>query len=188
MTNEKESLYSDEINKKQEVTDRPRPIMAVFKESASTIKERIERSPSEEEQAHKVIRLPEQYILHLGEENVEGRGKLDGTPIELEARSGCAFRPEYILIPAAIAENFEVIDIKINNVSQMSSPNAIPAGRFSENNSHKMIMDICEESAIISIVARNIASYDSMFAAMAIGALIKHKAFDQGIDQKSCDT
>jgi hypothetical protein len=133
-----------------------------------------------------VNRLPEQYILHLGEENVEGLGRVDGTTVELEARSKCAFRPERILIPADIAENFEVIDIKINNISQISSRTAIPAIRFSENNSHKMVMDICEKSATISIIARNIASVDSMFAAVAVGALIEGKPLDQGIDQKPC--
>jgi hypothetical protein len=133
-----------------------------------------------------IHRLPEQYILHLGEENVgEWNNKRLGR-VELEARSNRAFRPEYILIPAAIAENFEVIDIKINNISQMPSPNAIPARRFSENNSHKMAMDICEKSATISIVARNISSVESMFAAVAMGALIEGKPLDQGIDQKPC--
>jgi hypothetical protein len=133
-----------------------------------------------------VHRLPEQYILHLGEENVGGWNNKRLGRVELEARSNRTFRPEYILIPAAIAENFEVIDIKINNVSQISSRNAIPARRFSENNSHKMIMDICEKSATVSIVARNIASIDSSFSAVAMGPLIEEKSLDQKMDSNPC--
>jgi hypothetical protein len=74
------------------------------------------------------------------------------------------------LIPATIAEFFQIRDIKFGHYSQFIASGEVPASMFSENAPiNRLKMDPCSDSTPITISVRNTDDRPHVFAAALIG-------------------
>lgn len=94
-----------------------------------------------------------------------------GTTQNITARpQSFAFRPEKIVIPATIAPDFTLSDIKVGVVSQMVQSGELPAEAFVQNSyDTKMEMDTVQTSQDFVLIVNNISGADRTFRAAVFG-------------------
>lgn len=81
-----------------------------------------------------------------------------------------AFRPETIIVPATIAPDFDIEDIKCGNISQLVANGSVAAEGFVQNAyNNKMEMDTVQTSQDFVLVVSNISGADRTFRANVYG-------------------
>jgi hypothetical protein len=81
------------------------------------------------------------------------------------------FRPERLVIPASIAEDFLITDIKVGKNSQLVSTGAIPAAAFTSARSEAncMMMDTAQISMFVTVSVTNTSDKDRYFQCVIFG-------------------
>ena len=81
------------------------------------------------------------------------------------------FRPERLVIPASIAEDFLITDIKVGKNSQLGSTGAIPAAAFTSTRSeaNRMMMDTAQISMFVTVSVTNTSDKDRYFQCVIFG-------------------
>jgi hypothetical protein len=102
---------------------------------------------------------------------------LPGQDVLIYSSPAISFRPERLIIPAPIAPNFHIVDIKIGMHSQFGNHQPFPALFFSElaqgfNAFHLSNFDLCDPGCGIALHVRNITNRKSQFVALFIGPTI----------------
>lgn len=93
-----------------------------------------------------------------------------GATVDIIQRPQLTFRPERIVIPAAVGANFNVSDIRIGKDSQFLSAGAIPAAVFAEGAfGVRLKMDTCQIAQDIDLRVINISAGALNFFAAMIG-------------------
>ena len=82
-----------------------------------------------------------------------------------------AFRPERLVIPASIADDFIITDIKVGKNSQLVSTGAIPAAAFASSRSEAncMMMDTAQISMFVTVSVTNTSDMDRHFQGVIFG-------------------
>lgn len=84
-----------------------------------------------------------------------------------------AFKPQRIVIPATIAPNFTIQDIKVGNISQLAQSGDLPAEAFVQTLfDGEMDMDTCQTSQDFVIQLTNISGAASQFRAAVYGRAV----------------
>jgi hypothetical protein len=84
-----------------------------------------------------------------------------------------AFKPQRIVIPATIAPNFTIQDIKVGNISQLAQSGDLPAEAFVQTLfDGEMDMDTCQTSQDFVIQLTNISGAASTFRAAVYGRAV----------------
>lgn len=93
-----------------------------------------------------------------------------GATVDIIQRPQLTFRPERVVIPAAIGANFNVADIRIGKNSQFLSAGAIPGAVFAEGAfGVRLKMDTCQIAMDIDLRVTNISAGALNFFAAMIG-------------------
>ena len=81
------------------------------------------------------------------------------------------FRPERLVIPASIADDFIITDIKVGKNSQLVSTGAIPAAAFTSARSEAncMMMDTAQISMFVTVSVTNTSDKDRYFQCVIFG-------------------
>lgn len=80
------------------------------------------------------------------------------------------FRPQRVVVPASLAPNFTIDDIKVGNKSQLISAGAVPAEAFAQTSfGVEMKMDTCQISMDLILEVTNISAAASDFRASVYG-------------------
>lgn len=81
-----------------------------------------------------------------------------------------AFKPQRVVVPATIAPNFTIEDIKVGNVSQLAQSGSLPAEAFVQTLfDGEMDMDTCQTSQDFVIQLTNISGAATTFRAAVYG-------------------
>ena len=89
-------------------------------------------------------------------------------------RSQIVFRPERIVVPAAVAAFFQITDVKVGKNSQFVSSGAVPAATFAETAfGVRLKMDTCQISQDLIIDVTNIDVAAHRFFAAMIGESVE---------------
>jgi len=81
------------------------------------------------------------------------------------------FRGERLVVPASIAENFTLVDIKIGNRSQLANSTGLPATTFVEGSvGVRLALDFAETAQDVALIVENISSEAQTFIATLIGS------------------
>jgi hypothetical protein len=93
-----------------------------------------------------------------------------GATVDIIQRPQLTFRPERIVIPAAIGANFNVADVRIGKNSQFLSAGAIPGATFAEGAfGVRLKMDTAQIAMDIDLRVTNISAGALNFFAAMIG-------------------
>ncbi len=93
-----------------------------------------------------------------------------GATVDIIQRPQLTFRPERVIIPAAIGANFNVADIRIGKDSQFLSAGVIPAAVFAEGAfGVRLKMDTAQIAMDIDLRVTNISAGALNFFAAMIG-------------------
>jgi hypothetical protein len=97
-----------------------------------------------------------------------------GATANITQRPQELFRPERIVIPAAIAASFLVNDIKVGNRSQFLSSGALPAATFSETSfGVRLLLDTCQVAMDLALNVTNVSAGAVRFLATMLGRVVK---------------
>lgn len=106
-------------------------------------------------------------ILGLGYHRVAGDSK-----VIIDIQSSVRFRPETLLIPSAIANDFVVVDLKVGKNSQFTKYAVtnlpIPATFFCTGN-RMPNLDVCEKGQFVTVVVRNVTCSVKTFTGSVSG-------------------
>ncbi len=92
----------------------------------------------------------------------------------LTQRPQIVFRPERIVVPAAVAAFFQITDVKVGKNSQFVSSGAVPAATFAETAfGVRLKMDTCQISQDLIIDVTNIDVAAHRFMASMIGESVE---------------
>jgi hypothetical protein len=92
----------------------------------------------------------------------------------LTQRPQIVFRPERIVVPAAVAAFFQITDVKVGKNSQFVSSGAVPAATFAETAfGVRLKMDTCQISQDLIIDVTNIDIAAHRFMASMIGESVE---------------
>jgi hypothetical protein len=112
-----------------------------------------------------VSETSKEYALGLGFTAVAGKSSAN-----INVQPQVAFRPERLVIPASIAEDFLITDIKVGKNSQLVSTGAIPAAAFTHRSeSNRMKMDTAQISMFVTISVTNISNEAKNFQGVIFG-------------------
>lgn len=93
-----------------------------------------------------------------------------GATVDIIQRPQLVFRPERVVVPAAIGANFNIADIRIGKNSQFLSAGAIPGAVFSEGAfGVRLKMDTAQIAMDIDLRVTNISAGALNFFAAMIG-------------------
>jgi hypothetical protein len=110
-----------------------------------------------------------EYILGFDSTAVPG-----STSANITKRPQVIFRPERVIIPAAVGVDFQVVDIKVGKNSQFSASGEVPAVVFSESAfGVRLKMDTCQVSMDVTISVRNTNAAQRNFTAAIIGPAVE---------------
>lgn len=110
-----------------------------------------------------------EYILGFDSTAVPG-----STSANITKRPQVIFRPERVVIPAAVGVDFQVVDIKVGKNSQFSASGEVPAVVFSESAfGVRLKMDTCQVSMDVTISVRNTNAAQRNFTAAIIGPAVE---------------
>lgn len=97
-----------------------------------------------------------------------------GASATLTQRPQIVFRPERIVVPAAVAAFFQITDVKVGKNSQFVSSGAVPAATFAETAfGVRLKMDTCQISQDLIIDVTNIDVAARRFLASMIGESVE---------------
>ena len=97
-----------------------------------------------------------------------------GATATLTQRPQIIFRPERIVVPAAVAAFFQIVDVKVGKDSQLVSAGAIPAATFAETAfGVRLKMDTCQISQDLILIVTNIDVAARRFLASMIGESVE---------------
>ncbi len=97
-----------------------------------------------------------------------------GASATLTQRPQIVFRPERIVVPAAVAAFFQITDVKVGKNSQFVSSGAVPAATFAETAfGVRLKMDTCQISQDLIIEVTNIDVAARRFLASMIGESVE---------------
>lgn len=97
-----------------------------------------------------------------------------GAAATLTQRPQIVFRPERIVVPAAVAAFFQITDVKVGKNSQFVSAGAVPAATFAETAfGVRLKMDTCQISQDLIIDVTNIDVAARRFLASMIGESVE---------------
>lgn len=97
-----------------------------------------------------------------------------GATATLTQRPQIIFRPERIVVPAAVAAFFQISDVKVGKNSQLVSAGAIPAATFSETAfGVRLKMDTVQISQDLILIVVNIDVAARRFLAAMIGESVE---------------
>lgn len=97
-----------------------------------------------------------------------------GATATLTQRPQIIFRPERIVVPAAVAAFFQIQDVKVGKNSQLVSAGAIPAATFSETAfGVRLKMDTVQISQDLILIVVNIDVAARRFLASMIGESVE---------------
>ena len=106
-----------------------------------------------------------EYALGFGSTAVQGKSSAN-----INVQPQVIFRPERLVIPASIAEDFLITDIKIGKNSQLVSTGAFPASAFtSRSETARMRMDTAQISMFVTISVTNTSKKMKLFQAVLFG-------------------
>ncbi len=92
----------------------------------------------------------------------------------LTQRPQIVFRPERIVVPAAVAAFFQITDVKVGKNSQFVSSGAVPAATFAETAfGVRLKMDTCQISQDLIIDVTNLDIAAHRFLAAMIGESVE---------------
>jgi hypothetical protein len=110
-----------------------------------------------------------EYILGFDQTAVPG-----STSANITKRPQVIFRPERVVIPAAVGVDFQVADIKVGKNSQFSASGEVPAVVFSESSfGVRLKMDTAQVSMDVTISVRNTNAALRNFTAAIIGPAVE---------------
>ncbi len=110
-----------------------------------------------------------EYILGFDSTAVPG-----STSANITKRPQVIFRPERVIIPAAVGVDFQVVDIKVGKNSQFSASGEVPAVVFAETAfGVRLKMDTCQVSMDVTISVRNTNAAQRNFTAAIIGPAVE---------------
>jgi hypothetical protein len=105
------------------------------------------------------------YALGLGFTEVQGK-----TSAAICVQPQVEFRPERLVIPASIADDFLIHDIKIGKNSQLVSTGAIPAAAFTNSSEpSRLRMDVAHLGAFVTVSVTNISQSPRNFQGVFFG-------------------
>jgi hypothetical protein len=106
------------------------------------------------------------YALGFGSTLVKANSSAN-----INAQPQVAFRPERLVIPASIADDFIITDIKVGKNSQLVSTGAIPAAAFASSRSeaNRMRMDTAQISMFVTVSVTNTSDMDRHFQGVIFG-------------------
>ena len=106
-----------------------------------------------------------EYALGFGSTLVHGNSSAN-----INVQPQVVFRPERLVIPASIAEDFLITDIKVGKNSQLVSTGALPAAAFtSRSESSRMKMDTAQISMFVTVSVTNTSKEDKFFQCVIFG-------------------
>lgn len=92
----------------------------------------------------------------------------------LSATPQVVFKPQRLIIPAAIADNFVITDLKVGKNSQLAATGNIPAATFVAGAFDvKLNLDTCQIAMGISLSVTNISGAAVRFLACMIGPAVE---------------
>ena len=106
-----------------------------------------------------------EYALGLGFTAVAANSSAN-----INVQPQVVFRPERLVIPASIAEDFLITDIKVGKNSQLVSTGALPAAAFTvRSESTRMMMDTAQISMFVTVSVTNISKEPKNFQGVIFG-------------------
>ena len=122
---------------------------------------------------------PGEFPLGFVYESVPGKkrtakGKQQRNIVDVTARAQFVFRGERLVIPSSIAQQFDVVDIKVAGRTQLIGLDALPASTFVENSAVGMSlrMETARVAQDITLVVENLTPQARRFSASLIGTVI----------------
>jgi hypothetical protein len=122
-----------------------------------------------------------EYALGLGFTEVQGK-----TSATINVQPQVEFRPERLVIPASIANDFLIHDIKIGKNSQLVSTGAIPAAAFTNSSEpSRLRMDVARLGEFVTVSVTNISLNPRNFQGVFFGSSVdeswstSHKRFNR---------
>jgi hypothetical protein len=110
-----------------------------------------------------------EYILGFDSTAVPG-----STSANITKRPQVIFRPERVVIPAAVGVDFQCVDIKVGKNSQFSASGEVPAVVFAETSfGVRLKMDTCQVSMDVTLSIRNTNAAQRNFTAAIIGPAVE---------------
>lgn len=110
-----------------------------------------------------------EYVLGFDMTAVPG-----STSANITKRPQVIFRPERVVIPAAVGVDFQVVDIKVGKNSQFSASGEVPAVVFAETAfGIRLKMDTCQVSMDVTLSVRNTNAAQRNFSAAIIGPAVE---------------
>jgi hypothetical protein len=114
------------------------------------------------------------YVLGLGSTPVRANSSAN-----INVQPQMDFRPEHLVIPASIAPDFLINDIKIGKNSQLISIASLPAEAFTTRSGiNRLKMDIARLSMFVTVSVTNISPADRYFQGAIFGSpVVERKGF-----------
>jgi len=105
------------------------------------------------------------YVLGFGLSRVPA-----GERLVVSASSNVAFRPERLAIPPTVADNFQVVDVKVAGRRQLGSVGAVPASLFGcPSHNPCLKMDAALPSDLVSVEVVNTSDDEQVFQCALYG-------------------
>lgn len=102
-----------------------------------------------------------------------GKGKQQRNVVDVTSRPQFIFRGEYLRVPSSIAQQFDIVDIKVAGRSQLVGSAALPAATFAENVVSKPLrMETASVAQDITLVVENLTPQARRFSASLVGTVI----------------
>lgn len=99
---------------------------------------------------------------------------LAGATATITTRPQIIFRPERIIVPAAVAVFFQIVDVKVGKDSQLVAAGNIPAATFAETAfGVRLKMDTVQISQDLILIVTNIDVANHRFQASMIGEAVE---------------
>jgi hypothetical protein len=112
---------------------------------------RISRTPAK----------PERLCYVLGFEPRIARG---GERIAVSAAPAATFRAERLLVPAAVARHFQVVEVIVGGAPQFKTGCPVPASLFDERALGPLLgKDVARPSSFVTVTADNVSGDDQVF-------------------------
>jgi hypothetical protein len=106
-----------------------------------------------------------EYALGFGSTLVPAKSSAN-----ISVQPQVVFRPERLVIPASIAEDFLITDIKVGKNSQLVSTGAIPASAFTNHSEpSRMKMDTAQIAMFVTVSVTNTSKEDKFFQCAIFG-------------------
>jgi hypothetical protein len=110
-----------------------------------------------------------EYILGFDSTAVPG-----STSANITKRPQTIFRPERVVVPAAVGVDFQMVDIKVGKNSQFSASGEVPAVVFAETSfGVRLKMDTAQVSMDVTLSVRNTNVNLRNFTAAIIGPAVE---------------